>query len=63
MQWLGQPLTSSGIAAVYHGLLDGLVADQRSDALPVLETEVLMDTVAARERLARRTLEFALALG
>jgi LPPG:FO 2-phospho-L-lactate transferase len=63
MQWLGQPLTSSGIAAVYHGLLDGMVADQRSDALPVLETEVLMDTVAARERLARRTLEFALALG
>jgi LPPG:FO 2-phospho-L-lactate transferase len=63
MQWLGQPLTSAGIAAVYQGLLDGLVADQPSDALPVLKTEVLMDTAAARERLARRTLEFALGLG
>jgi LPPG:FO 2-phospho-L-lactate transferase len=62
MQWLGQPLTSSGVASVYEGLLDGLVADQRTDAVRLLETDVLMDTAQARERLARRTLEFAVAL-
>jgi LPPG:FO 2-phospho-L-lactate transferase len=62
MTWAGRPLTSAGIVACYEGLLDGLVADQRTDAAPVLETEVLMDTADARRELARRTLEFALAL-
>jgi hypothetical protein len=63
MEWAGKPLTSDGIAACYDGLLDGLVADQRSDGLPVLETEVLMQTPAARRRVAEETLRFALSLG
>jgi LPPG:FO 2-phospho-L-lactate transferase len=63
MEWAGKPLTSDGIAACYVGLLDGLVADQRSDGLPVLETEVLMQTPAARRRVAEETLRFALSLG
>jgi LPPG:FO 2-phospho-L-lactate transferase len=62
MRWAGHPLCSDGIAAAYEGLIDGLVADQRTDSIPVLETEVLMDTADARRRLALRTLEFALAL-
>jgi LPPG:FO 2-phospho-L-lactate transferase len=62
MRWAGWPLGSDGIAAAYEGLIDGLVADQRTDSLPVLETEVLMDNADARRRLALRTLEFALAL-
>jgi len=44
-------------------LLDGLVADQRTDALPTLETDVAMPDAAGRERLARETLLFSLALG
>jgi LPPG:FO 2-phospho-L-lactate transferase len=63
MQWSGRPLTSSGIAAAYAGLIDGLVADERTDELPVLETDVLMDTADGRRRVADETLSFALALG
>ncbi len=59
MHWAGHPLSSDGIAAAYTGLLDGLVADQRSGALPVLETEVRLDTPEARGRVARETLRFA----
>ncbi len=63
MAWSGQPLSSSGIAAVYADLIDGLIADQRADQLPTLETDVLMDTPAARARVADETLRFALGLG
>jgi LPPG:FO 2-phospho-L-lactate transferase len=63
MAWIGQPLNSSGIGAVYEGMLDGLVADERAGELPTLETDVLMDTPAARARVAAETLRFALALG
>jgi LPPG:FO 2-phospho-L-lactate transferase len=62
MRWSGWPLHSDGIAAAYEGLIDGLVADQRTGAVPVLETDVLMDDDDTRRRLALRTLEFALAL-
>jgi LPPG:FO 2-phospho-L-lactate transferase len=63
MDWAGQPLSSDGIAALYAGVIDGLVADERSDALPVLETDVLMDGAEGRARLADETLRFALGLG
>ncbi|MEA2294347.1 MAG: 2-phospho-L-lactate transferase [Solirubrobacteraceae bacterium] len=48
--------------AHYDGLLDGVVADERVPALPVLETDVLMDGAAGRARLAEETLRFATAL-
>ncbi len=63
MQWSGQPLAGSGIAALYGGLIDGLVADDHADGIPVLQTDVLMDDARARERLAEQTLRFALGLG
>ena len=62
MRWAKQPCNSAGIAAIYAGVVDGLVADRRTDALPVLETDVLMDTAQARRRLAQEALGFALAL-
>jgi LPPG:FO 2-phospho-L-lactate transferase len=62
MEWAGLPLSADGVAAAYDGLLDGLVADERADGLPTLETDVEMGDAAARERVARETLEFALAL-
>ena len=62
MEWTGLPLTSDGIAAQYEGVIDGLVADRRARAVPVLETDVLMDTPAARRRVAEETLGFASAL-
>ena len=63
LEWAGQPLTSDGIAAVYDGLLAGLVADEPSHMLPTLETDVAMPDAAARRRVAQATLDFALALG
>jgi len=54
--------SSAGIAETYAGLLDGLVADERTRALPVLETSVLMDDDAARRGVAEQTLQFALGL-
>jgi LPPG:FO 2-phospho-L-lactate transferase len=63
MAWAGRPLTSDGIAACYEGVIDGLVADRRAQAIPSLETDVLMDTPAARRRVAEETLRFARALG
>jgi len=63
MAWSGRPLTSDGIAAHYEGMIDGLIADQRATTLPSLETDVLMDTPAARRRVAEETLRFALAFG
>ena len=63
MAWSGRPLDSDGIAATYEGVIDGLVADQRTGLFPTLETDVLMDTPAARARVADDTLRFALGLG
>jgi LPPG:FO 2-phospho-L-lactate transferase len=63
MQWARQPLTSTGVAALYEGVIDGLVADERTDLVPVLQTEVLMDSPDARRRVAEETLLFAARLG
>jgi LPPG:FO 2-phospho-L-lactate transferase len=62
MTWAGHELSSEGIAAAYAGTIDGLVADERTDLLPVLQTDVLMDTVGSQRRVAEETLRFTLAL-
>ncbi len=62
MQAAGLSVDTEGVAAAYAGLIDGLVADERVEAGPVFETEVLMDDAGARRRLAEQTLEFALGL-
>src|SRR4051812_33104769 len=62
MRWAGVEPTSDGIAALYRGLLDGIVADHQVDALPTLATDTLMSDAEARRRLAAETLEFARAL-
>ena len=62
LRWAGHALSSAGIADAYAGLIEGLIADERTGTLPTLETEVLMDTPERRARLADETLHFALAL-
>jgi len=62
MTWAGHSLDADGIAARYDGLLDGIVADDRTDALPLLRTDTLMSDAAGRRRLATETLHFAEAL-
>jgi LPPG:FO 2-phospho-L-lactate transferase len=63
MAWAGRPLSSDGVAGLYAGVIDGLMADERTALLPVLETDVLMGDAAARTRVASEALRFALALG
>ena len=63
MDFMNLPVSTDGVAAYYEGLIHGLVADQRCDRIPVLETDVLMATPEDRRRVAEETLKFALALG
>jgi LPPG:FO 2-phospho-L-lactate transferase len=62
MEWARHPLSATGIASYYGAVLDGLVADERTDALPVLETDVMMADADGRRRVAEQSLQFALAL-
>ncbi len=59
MRALGIDPTTAGVARVYAGVLDGLVADEPVDGVQTHVTDVLMRDAAGRERLARETLEFA----
>ena len=63
LEWAGQTMDAQGIAAAYRNVIDGLVTDERVDLhVPALVTSTLMNDAASRERVARETLEFALAL-
>ena len=56
-------VSAAGVAALYEGVIDGLVTDEES-ALPVrcAVTKILMDGPDGRRQLAERTLGFALDL-
>jgi LPPG:FO 2-phospho-L-lactate transferase len=63
MRSRGVPVSSTGIAAIYDGLIGGLVTDEPiTTGLPTRQADLLMDGVAGRERLARESLDFALSL-
>jgi LPPG:FO 2-phospho-L-lactate transferase len=55
----GLPLGTAAVEQAYEGLIDGVVADERAESVPTMETDVLMDTPDSRARVARETLEFA----
>jgi LPPG:FO 2-phospho-L-lactate transferase len=63
LAWAGLAQDADGIAEAYAGVADGLVADQPTERVPVLQTDVLMADAAGRRRLAEETLRFAEALG
>jgi LPPG:FO 2-phospho-L-lactate transferase len=60
--WAGIEVSANGAATAYAGLLDGIVADEPASGVPAMVTDTLMDTPAARRRLAETTLEFAASL-
>lgn len=64
LEHLGASVDAAGVAGYYGELLDGMVCDEPDAGLrvPVLATQTRMDTAGDRERLARETLDFALAL-
>ena len=59
MRWRGLQRSSAGLAAFYEGLIDGIVADEVTDAITVRRTDVMMDGAGGRRRLAEETLAFA----
>jgi LPPG:FO 2-phospho-L-lactate transferase len=62
MEWAGLTVDAAGIADVYAWVIDGLVADERTDRVPLLQTPVLLSTPKQRRSVARETLRFAAAL-
>ena len=62
LSWAGHTLDSDGIVEHYGDLIDGLVADQRTEHVTTLETDVDLNDPEARRRVAREVLEFAAAL-
>jgi hypothetical protein len=58
----GLPLGTAAIEHAYAGVVDGVIADERADSVPTLETDVLMDSAESRARVARAALDLAHAL-
>jgi LPPG:FO 2-phospho-L-lactate transferase len=59
MRWAGCSATTAAIADCYGGVVDGLVADETVDGLPVLRTDTLLADPDSRRRVAAETLAFA----
>jgi LPPG:FO 2-phospho-L-lactate transferase len=62
MEWAELTVDAAGVADVYAWVIDGLVTDEHTDRVPVLETSVLLATRQQRRAVARETLRFAAAL-
>jgi LPPG:FO 2-phospho-L-lactate transferase len=61
---LGRPSTAAGVASLYAGLIDAMVVDASDpdsppSEIPTQAAPTLMDSAAARARLARIVLEYA----
>ena len=54
--------SAAGVARAYADVIDGVVADEPAGGPPELVTDTVMDTHAARARLAREVLDFAASL-
>lgn len=64
MAAVGRPSTAAGVASLYAGLLDAMVVDRDDpdpppEEIPTLAAPTLMDSAAARARLARIVLDQA----
>lgn len=59
LHWAGHAASTDTIATIYSGLIDGLVADEPTDGMPVLRIDTLMGDAQGRRRVAAETLRFA----
>ncbi len=67
MAAVGRPSTAAGVASLYAGLIDAMVVDRDDpdpppEEIPSLAAPTLMDSAAARARLARIVLDYAASL-
>lgn len=61
---IGRPSTASGVSSLYAGLIDAMVVDEGDsdpppEGIATLAAPTLMDSAAARARLARIVLDYA----
>jgi LPPG:FO 2-phospho-L-lactate transferase len=61
-EWAGVARDAAGIAQVYAGLIDGMVADETLDSVPCLVTDTVMEGKEARRRVASEVLQFGVGL-
>jgi LPPG:FO 2-phospho-L-lactate transferase len=64
MEAVGRPASTAGVASLYAGLIDGIVADSGDPEpppadLPALVVPTLMEGAEGRARVARNVLDFA----
>jgi LPPG:FO 2-phospho-L-lactate transferase len=59
MRFAGRECSAAGVAELYGGLLDGIVADEAVEGVPSLRVGTLMDGAEGRRRVAEETLSFA----
>ncbi|HWM64323.1 MAG TPA: 2-phospho-L-lactate transferase CofD family protein, partial [Solirubrobacterales bacterium] len=67
MAAVGRPSTAAGVASLYAGLIDAMVVDEDDpdpppEGIPTQAAPTLMDSAAARVRLARIVLDYAAGL-
>jgi LPPG:FO 2-phospho-L-lactate transferase len=62
MAWAGHELSATGVAAMYEGVIDGMIADEPCAAVPTRVADVAMPDAAGRRRVAEVALEHARAL-
>jgi LPPG:FO 2-phospho-L-lactate transferase len=56
--WAGVEASAAGLARVYEGAIDGVVADEPVEGLPCLVTDTLMDRAERRRTVAREIAKF-----
>jgi LPPG:FO 2-phospho-L-lactate transferase len=62
MDYAGLEHSAAGIVTGYRDVIDGLVADEPAEGLPVLVTDTLMEDAAGRRRLAKAALDHCASL-
>ena len=62
-EFAGIEPSATGVARAYGDAIDGMVADEEAEGVPCLVTDTLMDSAAARRRVADEVLRFARGLG
>jgi LPPG:FO 2-phospho-L-lactate transferase len=61
-EWAGVSRDATGIARVYAGVVDGIVADEAAEGSSCLVTDTLMNGGEARRRVASAVVDFGLGL-
>ena len=60
--WAGVEISAAGVARAYEGVIDGIVADEDVEGVPVFRANTVMDSAESRLRVAQEVLDFGATL-